>query len=584
MQRGAAEVRLCFDFVGEGAVAPLAWTRPVRIVTASCVEEVLPALQAVQAAVTEQGLFAAGFVSYEAAPAFDAAMQVLPASPLPLVWFGLFTGPAPAETDAAPGPFTLASWEASLSETQFTQDIAQIRAAIGAGECYQVNHTLRLCAPFTGDDFAWYRRLQTAQQADYSAYLDLGRYRILSVSPELFFQRIGDRIVTRPMKGTMPRGRWSEEDEQRAEELVVSEKERAENLMIVDLLRNDLGRIAQTGSVQVEKLFTVERYPTVLQMTSTVAAILPRETTLADLFTALFPCGSVTGAPKISAMHQIATLETGPRQVYCGAIGYLIPNGPTIFNVAIRTALLDTETGKIEYGVGSGITWDSTPQSEYAENRLKAQVLEQTWPRFDLLETLRLEQGVYALLTRHLDRLRASARYFNFALNESEVRHALQAHAQNLGTGPWRIRLLITPLGEIRIETFPLQALPTEGLRAALAHLPVSRNDRFLFHKTTHRIVYQSRRAERPDLDETLLWNEEGELTEFTIGNLVVELEGRFWTPPLDCGLLPGTLRTELLAAGTLSERVLHPSDLEGATSLWRINSVRGWTPIRLVS
>ena len=264
MQGGeAAEIRLCFDFGGEGIFSPLVLTRPVRIVTACCVEEVLPTLQAVQAAVIEEGLYAAGFVSYEAAPAFDAAMQVRDASPLPLVWFGLFSDPTSPEPDAPPGPFTLGTWEANLSEAQFMQDIAQIRAAIGEGACYQVNHTLRLHAPFTGDDFAWYRRLQAAQQADYSAYLDLGRHRILSVSPELFFQRTGDRIVTRPMKGTMPRGRWAEEDAQQMQELTASEKERAENLMIVDLLRNDLGRIARTGSVRVEKLFAVERYPTV---------------------------------------------------------------------------------------------------------------------------------------------------------------------------------------------------------------------------------------------------------------------------------------------------------------------------------
>lgn len=575
-------VRLCFDFSGQGSLQPLEFTRPLRIVTAHCVEEVLPALQVVQKAVVEQGLYAAGFVSYEAAPAFDAAMQVPPASPLPLVWFGLFTGPTASGLDAAPAPFALTPWEANLSEAQFTQDVAQIRAAIREGECYQVNHTLRLRAGFTGDDFAWYLQLKAAQQAGYSAYLDLGRYRILSVSPELFFQRTGDRIVTRPMKGTMPRGRWAEEDTRRAEELIASEKERAENLMIVDLLRNDLGRIARTGSVQVEELFAVERYPTVLQMTSTVAATLPPETTLAGLFTALFPCGSVTGAPKISAMRRIALLETAPRQVYCGAIGYMLPHGPTVFNVAIRTVLLDTETGGAEYGVGSGITWDSTPQGEYAENRLKARVLTETSPRFDMLETLRLENGAYNLLQRHLDRVCASALYFGIPLTAQAVRDALESHAQPLGSGPWRMRLLVGPQGEIRIETSPLKASPTEGLRAALAAAPVSRHDHFLFHKTTHRIAYDTRRAERPDLDETLLWNAEEELTEFTTGNLALERDGRLWTPPLGCGLLPGTLRAELLATERIFERVLRLPDLEAATALWLINSVRGWVRIRV--
>ncbi len=583
MQDDGSAVRLCFDFVGEGSLHPLVLTRPVRIVTAHRVEEVLPALQAVEAAVRGEGLYAAGFVSYEAAPAFEAAMQVPPASPLPLVWFGLFNGPTVPELDDAPGHFALTPWEPNLSELEFTRDITQIRAAIRDGECYQVNHTLRLRAQFTGDDFAWYRQLQAAQQSAYSAYLDIGRYRILSVSPELFFQRTGDRIVTRPMKGTMPRGRWPEEDLQRAQELTASEKERAENIMIVDLLRNDLGRIADTGSVKVEKLFAVERYPTVLQMTSTVAATLPPATTLADLFTALFPCGSVTGAPKISAMRRIALLETTPRQIYCGAVGYMVPNGPTVFNVAIRTVLLDTETGGAEYGVGSGITWDSTPQGEYAENRLKAQVLAQAWPRFDLLETLRLERGAYALLQRHLDRLCASALYFGIPLIEQDVHTALESHAHRLDTGPWRIRLLVAQDGEIRIETQPLKALPTIGLRATLARSPLSRQDRFLFHKTTHRTAYETRRAERPDVEETLLWNEEEELTEFATGNLVLARDGKRWTPPLDCGLLPGTMRAELLANGEIFERVLLRPDLEAATGLWLINSVRGWVPIRIV-
>ena len=583
MQGEGSEVRLCFDFAGEGSLHPLVLTRPVRIVTAHRVEEVLPALRAVQAAVAEQGFTAAGFVSYEAAPAFDAAMQVPPASSLPLVWFGLFTRPAVPEPDAAPGCFAHTTWEPDLSEAEFARDVADIRAAIGDGECYQVNHTLRLRAQFTGDAFAWYRRLQAAQQSAYSAYLDIGRYRILSVSPELFFHRIGDRIVTRPMKGTMLRGRWAEEDLQRVQELAASEKERAENIMIVDLLRNDLGRIARTGSVQVEELFAVERYPTVLQMTSTVAASLPPETTLADLFTALFPCGSITGAPKISAMRRIAMLETEPRQVYCGAIGYMVPNGPIVFSVSIRTVLLDTETGVAEYGVGSGITWDSTPQAEYAENRLKAQVLEQKWPRFDLLETLRLEQGVYALQQRHIERVCASALYFAFPLTAQAVRDALDSHAHRFDTGAWRVRLLVTPQGEIRIETQPLIALPEAGLRAALATSPISQSDRFLFHKTTHRRAYETRRAERPDVEETLLWNEEGELTEFTTGNLVVEREGTRWTPPLGCGLLPGTLRAELLANGEIFERVLLPADLGAAIALWLINSVRGWVPVRIL-
>ncbi len=576
------ECRLRFDFrEADGRPGtPLAFTHPVRIVTAACVEEVLPALREVETAVG-QGLYAAGFVSYEAAPAFDA-MQVPPASPLPLVWFGLFAGPSP-EASGESGGFTLSAWEPNLSEKQFVQDIERIRAAIGDGVCYQVNHTLRLRAQFAGDDYAWYRRLQAAQQPGYSAYLNLGRYRILSVSPELFFHRQGNHILTRPMKGTMPRGRWPEEDAAHIRALETSEKDRAENIMIVDLLRNDLGRLALPGSVQVEKLFSIERYPTVLQMTSTVSATLPQITTLADLFTALFPCGSVTGAPKISAMSTIKALEPEPRQVYCGAIGYLVPGGPTRFNVAIRTVLLDTETGTAEYGVGSGVTWDSTPEGEYAENRLKAEVLHRQSPAFELLETLGLEEGKVALRDRHIERLYASADYFGIPLLAQSAEEALDAETARFPRETRRIRLLAEAGGQVRIESQPLIALPQAGLWAAMARTPVSRRDIFLFHKTTHRAVYETRRTERPDAEEVLLWNEEGELTEFTTGNLVLEQGGVRWTPPLDCGLLPGTLRAELLANAEIVERVLRPSDLETATGLWLINSVRGWVPIRLL-
>ncbi len=553
------------------------------MITATQIGEVQPALQAVQSAV-DHGLYAAGFVAYEAAPAFDAAMSVPPASALPLVWFGLYLTPVSLNPNTEHRiPFTLSAWEPSVAETQYADDIAEIRAGIGRGEFYQVNHTMRLRARFAGDARAWYEQLKAAQRADYCADLDLGRYRILSVSPELFFCRHGNRVVTRPMKGTAPRGRWYEEDLERVQALAVSEKDRAENIMIVDLLRSDLGRIAQIGSVQAEPLFAIERYPTLFQMTSTVSASVPPETTLADLFTALFPCGSVTGAPKISAMCRIATLERDPRQVYCGAVGLLIPDGPTIFSVAIRTVLLDTETGIAEYGVGSGVTWDSTAAGEYTESRVKAAVLSTAWPDFELLETLRLETGEYALLDRHIRRICASADYFGYPLIPQTVREALLDYAAGLDAAVWRVRLLASRSGALRIEHAPLAPLAPLPLRVALAATPIGRQDRFLYHKTTYRLSYEARRAERPAMDETLLWNEEGELTEFTTGNLIVELNGQLCTPPLDCGLLPGTLRAELLECGEIKERVLHPADLASTTEIWLVNSVRGRLPVRLV-
>jgi para-aminobenzoate synthetase/4-amino-4-deoxychorismate lyase len=576
------EARLCFHFPGQPGKdqRPLCFSGATSVATAFRQAEVVPALQQVQTAV-KGGLYAAGFVAYEAAPAFDAAMTVPNASPLPLVWFGLYERPTERTPTVGAGEYSRSEWEASVARATYERNVEAIRAGIGDGEFYQVNYTLRLRSRFDGDDFAWYERLRAAQRAAYSAYLDLGRYRILSVSPELFFRREGDRIVTRPMKGTARRGRWAEEDAERAAGLARSSKERAENIMIVDLLRNDLGRIALPGSVQADPLFTVERYPTVFQMTSTVAATLPPCIGLAELFAALFPCGSVTGAPKISAMRRIEAVEPEPRQVYCGAIGYLVPNGPTVFNVAIRTVLLDTETGIAEYGVGGGITWDSTAAGEYEECQLKAAVLE-TPPEFDLLETLRLERGEYALLERHIERICASAGYFGISLSAQSLREQLANLALRLGPEAWRVRLLVSPEGTIRLEHAPLTPLPRSPLLVGMATAPVSRRDGMLYHKTTRRALYDAHRTQHPDLDEVLLWNEEGELTEFTTGNLMVELDGRRWTPPLECGLLPGTLRAELLAQGALGERPLTPNDLGRAAGIWLINSVRGQVPVEL--
>jgi len=566
---------LRFDFP-----RPLCFRNPVRVIEARTLAEVRPALRAVQAA-ADAGFYAGGYVAYEAAPAFDAAFQVNAPSPdLPLLWFGVFTGSCAPE-EKPPGECHVSDWEADGDFAAYQAAICGIREGIAAGEVYQVNHTFRLGARFAGDPQAFYRRLRGTSSPPFAALLDIGRHQIVSVSPELFFRREGAQITTRPMKGTRRRGRWHEEDDRIAAELRASEKDRAENVMIVDLLRNDLGRLALPGSVRVPRLFEIERYPTVWQMTSTVEASLRAGTGLDDIFGALFPCGSVTGAPKVSATRFIARHETSPRAVYCGAIGYVAPGDEAVFSVAIRTALLDSETGRIEYGVGGGIVWDSDPDAEHEEAWSKAAVLTGT-PPFDLLETLRWEDGAYTLLDRHLDRLMASADYFGFAGSCEMIREALLAHGRQRRGCPWRVRLRLTPDGAPSLESAPLAPLPAGPLPVALAQTPVSRADVFLCHKTTHRAGYEAHRAARPDCFDVLLWNEEGELTEFTIGNLVIESGGRLWTPPRACGLLDGTLRADLLARGRLQERVLRRDDLTAASGVWLINSVRGWVPVTL--
>jgi para-aminobenzoate synthetase/4-amino-4-deoxychorismate lyase len=554
------------------------FTNPVEVISARTHEEVRPALRRVERAAGE-GLYAVGFVAYEAAPAFDRALVVRQRSgDLPLLWFGVFKRPSEVRREA--GEFRVSGWTPSISRGEYERKVEAVREAIARGDTYQVNYTLRLRARFEGDDFAFYERLRAAQAMRFGAYVNAGRFRVLSASPELFFWRRGRRVETRPLKGTAARGRWRGEDERAAARLAASEKERAENLMIVDLLRNDLGRVAETGAVKVEELFRVERYPTVLQMTSTVAATLREGVTLEELFAALFPCGSVTGAPKVSTTRHIAALEDSPRGVYCGAVGFVAPGGDAAFNVAIRTVVVDVETGEAVYGVGGGVTWDSTPGGEYAEALAKAKLLTEDAPDFELLETMRLDESGYGLIEEHLARLGASAEYFGIPVNVEEIREALARHAEEHGGGPRRVRLLVSAEGRARVESQPLDELPPGPLRVALALSPVKRSDRFLCHKTTNRGQYEARRAEAPGVFDVLLWNEEGELTEFTNGNVVLELEGGRWTPPRECGLLAGTFRAELLRKGEVAERVLTKDDFRRASRVWLVNGVRGWVEV----
>ena len=575
-------------------------------VAAYTITEVLPALQAVEDA-GRRGKWAQGFVAYEAAPAFDTALttrQPLPG--LPLVWFVLSDTPfaeeipplAKASEDALP------AFASDTAPDEWAASIAAVHEAIGLGETYQVNLTRRLRAkwPADRDAFALYERLRTAQRgAKYSAFLDTGRFQILSVSPELFFSLEGDQITTCPMKGTARRGRWLEEDEEIAAALLASEKERAENVMIVDLLRNDLGKIAVPGTVRVPELFSLERYPTALQMTSTITAQRRPGVALTAVFAALFPCGSVTGAPKVRTMQHIARLEKSGRGVYCGAVGTVKPGGDAIFNVAIRTLVLDKERNVAEYGVGGGIVWDSEAKKEWAETETKAAILTASpIPDFDLIETLRLENGVYFFRERHLSRLAHSAAYFTRPCDYDRIKTALNALAASHPTNFWRVRLLLAPSGTPHTEITPIDFAfsptpntvhngavatkrPTPSLLPVACCLsPVSRHDIFLCHKTTHRAIYDAHRRAAPDAFDVLLWNEEGEITEFTIGNLVAEIGDALWTPPRASGLLKGVLREELLTQGVLRERILTCADVRAASRLWLINSVRGWTPVRL--
>jgi len=352
--------------------------------------------------------------------------------------------------------------------------------------------------------------------------------------------------------------------------------------MIVDLLRNDMGRISEFGSVQVPKLFEVERYETVLQMTSMIASRPLPQVGLVEILQALFPSGSVTGAPKIRTMEIINELEGSPRQIYTGAIGFFSSGPEAVFNVAIRTLLIDAQTGIAELGIGSGVTYDSSPAAEYKECLVKAIFLAPTRPDFSLIETLPYESAAgYFLLERHLARLADSADYFGFRFDENAIRAALQKIAEKMPKGKFKVRLSLNRGGAVQVAHELL--VEKRILQIAIAPEPVDRRDVFLFHKTTQREVYETRRASRPDGEEVLLVNEKGELTESPIANLVVRLEGKDYTPPVSCGLLAGTFRAELLERGKLIERVLRPEDLQKAEAIFLINSVRGWMPVQMV-
>ncbi|MCX6930247.1 MAG: aminodeoxychorismate synthase component I, partial [Verrucomicrobia bacterium] len=441
----------------------LRFRRPRQLVTALTLGDVAAAIGRIEEAVVREGLYAAGFVSYEAAPAFDSLVVVKPDSHFPLLWFGLYEGveeinlPASARGDDTQE----LDWQASVGREEFYRELARIKALIRSGDTYQVNYTHRLTAQLAAKPWSYFLRLVAAQDPPYGAFLETGEWVICSASPELFFRLDGTRVECRPMKGTASRGRTQAEDVAQAQALQASEKERAENVMIVDMVRHDLGRVARTGSVQVNRLFAVERYPTIWQMTSTIEA--QTEAGLSEIFRALFPAASITGAPKARTMQIIADLERLPRRLYTGTIGFFAPGRRAQFNVAIRTLLVNRKTGAAEYGVGGGITWDSDPEAEWQECQAKARILAPRAPTFSLLETMRWtpEEGYY-LLERHLERLQNSALYFWFRLDLTTLRLKLDQLSAGFGGKRRRIRFLVTKRGRIRLEAKVLPKAPEQ--------------------------------------------------------------------------------------------------------------------------
>ena len=460
--------------------------------------------------------------------------------------------------------------------------VEQIRRWITEGDCYQINLTFPLDFRIYGHPLALYARLRERQPVRYGAYVVTPEETLLSFSPELFFERSGERVLTRPMKGTAPRGATPEDDEAQRVALLASEKERAENIMIVDLLRNDLGRLAAPGKVRVESLCEAEAYPTLWQVVSSVSADLP-DARLNELFRALFPCGSITGAPKIRAMQRIADLESTPRGLYSGALGWVAPGGDCRFNVAIRTLEVAPD-GRASLGVGSGIVIDSEPGREYAECLLKSRFLTGFDPGFELIETMRLEFGTYPLLTLHLERLAASAQALGFACNVPALAAALTEHSSACAAGIHRVRLTLAHDGQYRID---LAEMTDDGppCQVVLADERLDADNYLLRHKTSARSLYDqalARLAAQPDVFDAIFLNTRGEVCEGARSNVFVERGGVLLTPPLSCGLLPGVMRRHLLESGRALECVLTLDDLLGAPSIHMANALRGLIPVSL--
>lgn len=526
-----------------------------------------------------RGQKAAGFLAYEAGHALEPRLAAL-ARPAavdepPLLWFGTFaeewTGSA---ADFLPDP--AGAWAGParplISRPEYEAALAAVKAHILAGDIYQANLTFAAEVPVAGHPLALYAALRRRARAGHGAIVFTGAHWLLSLSPELFFTLEDGVATTRPMKGTAP-------PDADPEEFRADPKQRAENLMIVDLLRNDLSRVARTGGVRVPALFEVETYPTLLQLTSTVTAELEDGRTAVDLLHNIFPCGSITGAPKIRAMEIIDALEASRRGAYCGAIGRLAPNGSASFNVAIRTLTLAAGATIARLGLGSGIVADSEAGAEWRECLVKGRFVETQRP-FDLIETMRFDplEGVVEL-DRHLRRMKASADALGFPFDRHEARNELQA--ATFRAGPSRLRLLLSRSGAFAIELRPLPPLPEHPVAAALLPLPVDADDFRLRHKTSDRAFYDEARAGAGTF-EVIFQDAEGFLTEGSFTSLFVARGGKLVTPPLSRGLLPGVLRARLLEEGKAEEGDLRPADL--ADGFFLGNAVRGLVPARLSS
>jgi len=582
----------------EGASTARLYTAPVEIVVARRAEEVEPALARLEA-LSAQGRHLAGYIAYEAGLALEPRLAGLAAARSgangPLVWFGAFADYRSIPANEVPvwlagaggsGAVSIGPLDPQLSPGGYEAAFDALQDAIGAGDIYQANLTFPLAGSYRGDPLALYAAVRPAAGAGYGGIVFDGSHWLLSFSPELFVALKDGAARVKPMKGTRPRGRDAAEDARLAEELGQSPKDRAENLMIVDLMRNDLSRVAEAGSVQVDAPFAVESYPTVHQMVTTVTARLQPGKGAADMIRALFPCGSITGAPKIRAMELIQAHERDARGPYCGAIGRIDPAGESAFNVAIRTLRLapdENRQGRAVLGVGSAIVADSESLPEWRECLVKGGFVRLGATGADLIETMRFtpEEGV-PLLELHLERIKASATELGFAFDRHAVRNAIQALCFD-AEAPSKLRLSLARSGAYVLELGDLPAPLAEPAVCAVLRQAVDAGDWRLRHKSTDRGFYDLGLvvAREAGADEALLLRDDGLVTEGCFTNLFVERDGLLLTPPARLGLLPGVLRRSLIEAGRAVEADLTLADLEGGFLIG--NALRGLMAARLL-
>ncbi|UIJ46967.1 aminodeoxychorismate synthase component I [Sphingomonas cannabina] len=574
---------MLIDDARDAAASNLLFRSPRAIFEARSLDQIAPALAQVRNAFAA-GHHVAGYLAYEAGAALNPKIPARDTDER-LLWFGAFEAPellSSAEiAQLLPGAH--AAWLGPLrprpSAATHQRRIEQVKALITAGDIYQANLTFMADLTFAGDPFALYGCLRAAQRAAHSALISTGDEMILSLSPELFFAVEGNTVRCRPMKGTMPH-HGARDVREAAAELASDPKQRAENLMIVDLMRNDLARIAEPGSVAVPELFAVERYPTVLQLVSSVEARKRRGADAVAVLEALFPCGSITGAPKVRAMQVIGDLEDGPRGIYTGAIGHIAPGGDARFNVAIRTLRHAPGTGRMTIGLGSGIVADSDPAGEWAECLVKAQFLDAARRDLDLIETMAYDPEI-GLRHRdhHLARLARSAAALGFACDPVTIGRELDAALDGIGE-PRRVRLVLAASGAVTVEIADVPAAIPGPVPVGLMTRATDARDFRLMHKTSDRSLYRWP-APGSGAFEYLLVDEHGYLTEGSFTNLFVERGGVLVTPPLSRGLLPGVLRSVLIETGRAVEGDLRPEDCRAGFLLG--NSLRGLVPARLL-